>query len=271
MDERKRGSELSETRFESSGDSSESERDSDRYFSFQSDHEDTEPNDVSVCCTDEYYGMYFVLLYILQEPPLEPSSGDVEVWEFESDSESDFESQTLGSAPQTNESSQLNGSPVLKLVGFICTFLFSWQAVFRIPDGALNTLFKFFSLFLGKLFTLTGAEHLRMLHQYFPSSLLLAQKMRCEKQASFCKFVVCQKCFTTYNLEDCLGKDGIRNCTYVRFPRHPQKRMRVSCNGPLLKLAKCPSGRFTLYPQEGSRLYRQFFCVTPLMFQPQER
>ena len=97
-------------KFESSGDSSESERDSDRYFSFQSDHEDTEPNDVSVCCTDESsldYGMYFVLLYILQEAPLEASSGDVEVWEFESDSESDFESQTLGSAPQTNESSQL--------------------------------------------------------------------------------------------------------------------------------------------------------------------
>ena len=235
-------------KFESSGDSSESDRDSDRYFSFQSHHEDTEPYDVSVYSPHVPASklVWTVLcVVVLQEPSLEASSGDVEVWKFESDSP-----ELWDPAPQTNESSQLNGSPVLKLVGFICTFLVSWQAVFRIPDGALNTLFKFLSLFLQKLLTLTGAEQLRMLHQYFPSSLLLAQKMRCEKQTSFCKFVVCQKCFTTYNIKDCLGKDGIRKCTYVRFPTHPQKRMRMSCNGPLLKLAKCPSGRFTFYPHK---------------------
>ena len=133
---------------------------------------------------------------LLQEPSSEANSGDAELWEFESDSESDYES-----TPQTNKPSQLHESPILKLVGFICTFLFSWQAVFRIPDGALNILFKFFSLILQK-FTLTGSENLRKLHQYFPSSLLPAQKMQCGRQTSFYKFVVCQKCFTTYNLEE---------------------------------------------------------------------
>ena len=54
----------------------------------------------------------------MQVPSSEANSADVEVWEFESESESDCE--PLESAPQTDESSQLN-SPVLSLV---CTF--SW-------------------------------------------------------------------------------------------------------------------------------------------------
>ena len=52
----------------------------------------------------------------MQVPSSEANSADVEVWEFESESESDCE--PLESAPQTDESSQLN-SPVLSLV---CTF-----------------------------------------------------------------------------------------------------------------------------------------------------
>ena len=112
----------------------------------------------------------------------------------------------------------------------------------------MNILFKFFSLLLHKLVTLTGSKTVEELHKYFPSSLLSARKIQCQKQANFYKFVVCQKCFTTFNLEDCLGKDGIQKCTYVHFPRHPQKCIRVLCNESLLKTAKTPSGRITSYP-----------------------
>ena len=56
---------------------------------------------------------------------------DVEVWEFESESESASDPQTFESAPQTAcETSQLNDSSVLTLVRFVCTFLFAWQAMF---------------------------------------------------------------------------------------------------------------------------------------------
>ena len=90
------------------------------------------------------------VLIILQASSSLENDCDVEVWEFESESESD--PQAFKSAPQTAcETSQLNDSPVFTLVGFICTFLFAWQAMFRIPDGALNILFKFFSLLLNKL------------------------------------------------------------------------------------------------------------------------
>ena len=37
-----------------------------------------------------------------------------------------------------------------KLVQMICVFLLSWQSIFRIPDIAMTTLFKFLKLVLGK-------------------------------------------------------------------------------------------------------------------------
>lgn len=32
---------------------------------------------------------------------------------------------------------------IIKTVHFICTFLLSWQAIFRLTDTALNVLFRF--------------------------------------------------------------------------------------------------------------------------------
>ena len=87
---------------------------------------------------------------------MEPNSDDVEVWEFESDSESEHPSMTSAMCGQSHNAvncgvtSEHVEISILKLVGFICTFLFSWQAVFRVPDGALNVLFKFFNIVLEK-------------------------------------------------------------------------------------------------------------------------
>ena len=41
---------------------------------------------------------------------------------------------------------------------------------------------------------------------------------------------------------------GISMCTYVRFPRHPQKRMRTPCSFPLLKSVRTASGQKIFHP-----------------------
>ena len=74
---------------------------------------------------------------------------------------------------------------VLDIITFICKFLLSWQAVFRITDNALNILFKFFGLLLFKLKAITGHRDVEALYQHFPTSLFLARK----KQLENCNFL----------------------------------------------------------------------------------
>ena len=187
------------------------------------------------------------MLYLLlwQEPLEEDKSSDVEVWEFESEeeAESSVSISATGGFSGSSKDPTLSGvvrQSVLDIINFICKFLLSWQAVFRITDNALNILFKFFGLLLFKLKAITGSRDVEALYQHFPTSLFLARKMQLEN-CNFFKFVVCPKCHSTYRYDDCIAKDGITKCTYVRFPRHPQKRMRVPCNISLLKSIKTSS------------------------------
>ena len=191
-------------------------------------------------------------MYFLQDLLVQHNSDDIEIWEFESEDELEFCSTTVAknTADDVNPPGEMpeREKSILKLVSFICTFLFAWKAVFRIQDGALDVLFKFFSLMFNKLLNFTGSEHIRTLHQHFPSNLKLARNIQSGDYTNFWKFIVCQKCYTTYRYEDCLGQDGISMCRYVRFPRHPQKRMRVKCSSPLLKVVKTASGKHMSHP-----------------------
>ena len=45
-------------------------------------------------------------------------------------------------------------------------------------------------------------------------------------------------------LKDATGKRDNAKCSFVRFPRHPQTRMRSPCETPLLKLVKTSSHKY---------------------------
>ena len=97
---------------------------------------------------------------------MEPNSDDVEVWEFESDSESEHPYMTSAMCGQSHNTvncgvtSEHVETSILKLVGFISTFLFSWQAVFRVPHGALNVLFN---IVFEKMHKITESENVKIL------------------------------------------------------------------------------------------------------------
>ena len=83
-------------------------------------------------------------------------------------------------------------SSIVKVVGFICTFLLSWQALFRIPDGAIGVLLKFIRLTLLKLSEITGCEDLKTIHKLFPNSLKQARRLQSINCDDFRRLVVCK-------------------------------------------------------------------------------
>lgn len=139
---------------------------------------------------------------------------------------------------------------ITKLISYICSFLLSWQAIFRIPDVAIGVILKFFRILFLKLSEITKSEDLQLLHRLFPENLNHARKLQDINRDDYEKFVVCSRCHSTYNYSDCVGKDGINKCTFVPFPRHKQKRMRTPCNHLLMKTIKTASGKHTTMPMK---------------------
>lgn len=72
-------------------------------------------------------------------------------------------------------------------------------------------MFKFFGVFLHKLSEVTAVEDMKMLSHYFPNNLKHARRLQAIKHDDFEKLVVCHKCHSTYEYEDCT------NCTFIRF------------------------------------------------------
>ena len=95
-----------------------------------------------------------------------------------------------------------------------------------------------------------GSKSLQMLHKVFPGSLKQARTLKAIDVERFTKFVMCGKCHTTYQYSDCIGPNGVSSCKFIRFPRHPQKRMRLECSFPLLKNVKTPSGKLRSIPSK---------------------
>ena len=88
------------------------------------------------------------------------------------------------------------------LITWITLFLAFWQYTFGITDIALDALIRFFYAFLNAL--ASRYEVIRVIAAAMPSSLYrFQQTMFPASSCSFIKHVVCIKCFSLYDLEDC--------------------------------------------------------------------
>ncbi len=160
----------------------------------------------------------------------------------------------------------------LQLLRFTVLFLLSWQAIFRLPNIALDIAFKFFSIFLNKLSDISGTVGLKEVASFFPETLMKAHKFQCITRDNYKKLIVCSKCFSTYEYEDCLSKqnaaNNIKSCSFVRFPRHPQARMRLSCGNSLLKSIKTASKKCIERPIKVFCYQNLIDCIQNLVAQP---
>ncbi|CAG2197637.1 unnamed protein product [Mytilus edulis] len=133
----------------------------------------------------------------------------------------------------------------------ICIFLCCWQSFYIITDTALSSILSF----LSTAFKHLSAENVALtgVSSIFPCSVyMLYKNLGMKKDNYFSKYVICKKCFTLYNYEDCIiiieGETSSKKCSKVMFPNHRQIARRNQCGEPLLKSVKLKSGDIKLYP-----------------------
>ncbi|SMN01766.1 hypothetical protein SPONN_25 [uncultured Candidatus Thioglobus sp.] len=161
--------------------------------------------------------------------------------------------------------------PSLCLLQFIVLFLLSWQAIFRIPNVALDVAFKFFSILLNKLSEFCGTN-LRAVAAFFPETLLKAYQFQHIVRDNYQQLIVCSECYSTYEYTDCLSKENparnIRFCSFVRFPKHPQARMRIPCGNALLKTIRTATKKHIERPIKVFCCQSLVDCCKQLVGQP---
>lgn len=139
----------------------------------------------------------------------------------------------------------------IKLVHFIILFVLSWQAIFKIPNIAISVVLKFLNILLCKFSEYLKSPKLKEISAIFPETLLKAQRFQSVVRDDYKMLIVCPTCYCTYEYEDCLSKKNggnITSCTFVRFPKHSQARMRERCGTPLLKTVRTSSKKTLLRP-----------------------
>ena len=122
------------------------------------------------------------------------------------------------------------------IIRWILLFLCLWSSFCVISDNALEILLEFLRAVFDSLATVIPS--IGSFAALFPKSLhLLKKKLGIDKD-EFMKYVVCPKCGTLYNFDDCYvlhhRKRVSKNCTFVEFPNHRQHFRRTECGEPLL-------------------------------------
>ena len=145
--------------------------------------------------------------------------------------------------------------PHQMLVFSYLKFLFLWQAMFRLSDAGLGIFLSFFATLLGILSRVLSVTSLLDIANSLPASVRAARKMIGKGQDRFQKWVCCPVCSSLYALDECIvhSRDGTslsRECTFVRFPNHPQPHHRKVCGTQLMKTVRTSAGVTYLYPHQ---------------------
>ena len=110
----------------------------------------------------------------------------------------------------------------------------------------MKIVFKFFNLLLHKKSDLVNDLKLKSLAQAFPDTMAKVHTFRSVNRDNFETLIVCQKCHSTFDSDDCCRDPATAKCSFVRFPRHSQARMQRPCGTSLMKPVKT-SARKTIY------------------------
>jgi len=163
------------------------------------------------------------------------SSSDGEIWE-ETDDEDGNSAENLSTQVKTI----ISGLPF---------FLVFYHLLFRLSERAITTLLGFFGVLF--LSSITGHRLLAEVSSALPKTM---HSFRAKfKPCNYIEYVVCPKCNTLYTFSDCIvinsGQQESKLCHFIRFPNHPHRSRRTSCNEVLLKRVKV-GGNYKLVPRK---------------------
>ena len=89
------------------------------------------------------------------------------------------------------------------------------------------------------LHSITGNDIVRNWVATFPATFKGVQNEIIGDSIKFKDYVVCPKCHSLYDFEDCIETSGSskksRKCCYIEFPNHPRQSYRIPCGTPLLR------------------------------------
>src|SRR5437763_13438057 len=115
---------------------------------------------------------------------------------------------------------QMINIPIRTLNSMIHSWILLWilkyQARFRLPDVAINSLIKFFRI------VLSDADNERF--KNFPTSSYMMRKML-EFGKHSKRYAVCPSCNKLYKESEILSTSGFK-CNHVEFPIHPRRNLR---------------------------------------------
>ena len=155
-------------------------------------------------------------------------------------SSSDEDIQRVAGRYNEQSPSQILPRPLWQLL----FFLLMWQSLYRVSNAAVNVLLKFITLFVrlfGQVFAPTAnADAIHKFSAVIPNSTIAAHKLLWNtNQDEFTSYVVCPKCDSVYEYDDCIVSSGgmkeSRLCRHIAYPQHPHASRRRECGAPLLK------------------------------------
>lgn len=169
-----------------------------------------------------------------------------EVW-ISTDSESDE------AEPATEQNHGM--SQHLRL---IYTFLLFWQFAYKVSNNAMHCLLRFLKYIILLIGNAFQCHQISDSAQQFPVTLnSLYKQMLVENNHLFTEYVVCRKCHSVYEYDNCIirrsnGRSESKRCSHVAYPRHPHRTQRQPCNEILLKRIRTGKGYklipFKVYP-----------------------
>ena len=134
------------------------------------------------------------------------------------------------------------------LLQWFCCFILYWQILTHISDAAVQWILLFLGRFLQTLGYGLDSELFSNFVLVFPTTIYMLQRIANLKRDDFEKFVVCSKCATLYQLDECLErKHGTvipKQCSNILFPLGKARH----CNTKLVNKVILKNGITKFYP-----------------------
>jgi hypothetical protein len=87
---------------------------------------------------------------------------------------------------------------------------------------------------------------MKALYQNFPVTIYQMNRVVSYGRDNFKKYVVCKKCFTLYDYDDCIDVIEVckvsKFCDNVAYPCHRSPHLRRACGETLLKIVRSQNG-----------------------------
>lgn len=135
-------------------------------------------------------------------------------------------------------------------VRYLFVFISFWQFSYNISNNAINALLRFLKFFIHCLGVAFSSEALA--NCSIPIGLKTVHKILGVGGGMFVKYVVCPRCHSVYEYEDCVEtkankQNESKRCHHIAYPNHSLMSHRKRCGALLLKKVRSKRG-YSLQP-----------------------